>query len=251
MKSSNPIFKNDAFSDTTSYSITEAPMTVSGTMSKLLMLFAILMVAAFFVYYQFALHHYDFVNILGIAGVIVGFISAIICVFKHDLTPYVAPVYAFAQGLAMSFISCYLEKEYNGIVSQAIGITLIIVFVMAVLFKAGVIKATEKLRSVIFAATVTIGVFYLIVFIMSMFGHLIPYFDPNTVYYYSPIAIVINVAIALVAALNLILDFDFIEKGAQKCLPAVYEWYGAFGLLVTVIWLYIEILKLLSRLRKR
>ncbi len=244
MRTSNPILKDSVLE--TDYALTERPMSVSGTLNKLLLLALIMLFGAGAVYYQFSLQRLDYVNMLTMGGVIVGFIVAIVIAIAHKATPYLAPVYAFAQGAALSGISCYFESQFQGIVIQAISMTFVVVILMALLFKAGIIKATEKYRAVVFCATAAIGVFYLIAFILMLFHVNIPYFSAN-----SNITIIINAAIAIFAALNLILDFDFIERGSQAPLPALYEWYGAFGLLVTILWLYLEILRLLSRVRNR
>ena len=244
MKSSNPILRDDVLENT--YALTDRPMTVSGAVSKLMLLGLILMIAAGAVYYQFSLQHYDYVNILMWGGVIVGFILALIISFAHKTTPYLAPVYAFAEGAALSGISCFFEAAYPGIVIQAISMTFIVVFAMAVLYKLGLIKATEKFRAVIFSVTLAIGIFYLISLALMFFHINIPYFTSN-----SPLMLGINIVIAGIAALNLIIDFDFIENGANRMLPSLYEWYGAFGLMVTIVWLYIEILRILSRLRSK
>ncbi len=244
MKSSNPLLRDSILEQT--YALTERPMTIGGTMNKLMILSLIMICAAAAVYYQFSLKHFDFVNMLMIGGIIVGFISVILIAFKQNWTPYIAPVYAFSQGAVLSGISCFFEASLPGIVIQAISMTFLVVFVMALLYKAGAIKATQKFRSILLVATASIFVFYLVSFILMLFHVNIPYFYSN-----SPLAIGVNVVIAIIAALNLIIDFDFIEKGVQTPLPSVYEWYGAFGLLVTIVWLYIEILRLLSRLRDR
>lgn len=244
MKSSNPILNNSVLEKT--YDLTAKPMTVAGTMNKLLILAAIMLVGAAAVLYQFSLNHYDFISMIMIAGIIVGFVCAIVIAFKNDLTPYIAPVYAFSQGAVLSGISCFMEKELPGIVIEAVSMTFIVVFAMAILFRLGLIKATAKFKAVIFVATASIFLFYLISFVMALFGMHVAYFSST-----SNISIAVNVAIAIIAALNLIIDFDFIEKGVQTPLPSIYEWYGAFGLLVTILWLYIEILRLLSKLKRR
>lgn len=244
MKSSNPILKDSMLEQT--YALTERPMSVSGTMNKLMILAFVMLVGAAAVFYQFSLNHYDFVNMIMTTGIIVGLVCVIAIAFKTDLTKYLAPVYAFSQGAVLSGISCFFEKMYPGIVVQAISMTFIVVFAMALLFKLGIIKATAKFKAVLFVATFAIFIFYLISFVMSFFGALPNYFTS-----YSTASFVVNILIAIVAALNLIIDFDFIEKGVQAPLPASYEWYGAYGLLVTILWLYIEILRLLARARNR
>lgn len=244
MKSSNPILRDEVFEN--SYALTEQPMTITGTMNKLLLLALIMIVGAAAVFYQFTMHRFDLViNIMKI-GIFVGLGCAIAIAFKVNLTKYIAPIYAFSQGAVLSGISCFFEHEFPGIVIQAISMTLIVVLVMAMLFRAGIIRATEKFKSIILIATFSIFIFYLFSFIVSLFGTNISYFTSN-----STASIIINVVIAIIAALNLIIDFDFIEKGVQTPLPASYEWYGAYGLLVTILWLYIEILRLLAKAKKR
>lgn len=244
MKSTNPIFNENVYEQ--SYALTERPMTVAGTMNKLLILSLIMLVSAAAVYYQFSLGRYDFVNILTWAGVIIGLVLGIAIPFMKDKSPYLAPIYAFAEGAFISGISCFFEKMYSGIVTQAISVTFLVVFAMAVLYRVGLIKATEKFRAVIFTATLAIGLFYLISIILFFFKVNVPYFYSN-----SSLAIGVNVVIALVAALNLIIDFDNIDNGVRANLPSYFEWYCSFGLLVTIVWLYIEILRLLSKLRSR
>ena len=244
MKSSNPIFRDSALENV--YQLSERPMTVSGTMNKLLLLSLIMMAGAGAVYYQFSLQHYDFVHMLMIIGLVVSVVLAFIIAFKQNTAPYLAPIYAFAQGSLLSGISCFFEAAAPGIVIQAISMTFIVVFAMAFLFQIGAIRADEKFKSVILIATLAIGLFYLISILLSFFHVEIPYFSSV-----STTAIVINAVIAVIAALNLIIDFDFIQKGVSTALPAMYEWYGAFGLLVTILWLYLEILRLLMRLRDR
>ena len=244
MKSSNPIFRDSVLEN--AYALTERPMTVAGTMNKLLLLSLIMIVGAAAVFYQFYMQHYDYVHILMIAGAIVGIICAFIIAFKQKTTPYLAPVYAFAQGAVISGLSCIFEASFPGIVMQAISITFLTVFSMGLLFKSGIIKATEQFRSILFTATMAVVIFYLISFVLTLFSVNVPYFTSS-----SPISITINVVIACIAALNLIIDFDFIEKGVRTPLPSFFEWYGAFGLLVTILWLYVEVLRLLARLRDR
>ncbi len=244
MKSSNPMFKDDIFSK--SYALSERTMTVSGTMTKLMILTLIMMAGAGAVYYQFSLQHLDFVNSIMTFSLVVSVILAFILAFKNDWTPLLAPVYAFFQGALLSGISCFFESYAPGIVMQAISITFFVVFTMAILFKLGVIRATEKFRSTLVLATISICVFYLTSILLSFFGVQVPYFTSISLF-----SIGVNAVIAVIAALNLILDFDYIEKGVAAPLPSVYEWYGAFGLLVTILWLYLEILRILLRSRQR
>ncbi len=241
MKRTNPILRNDIYEQT--YALTERPMTISGTINKLLLLSLAMLASAAGVYYQFSLGRYDFVQSSLIGGIIIGFIVAIVLAFKRDLAKYLAPVYALAQGAAISAISCIFEAQLPGIVMQAVSITLLVVLAMALLFKTKIIRATETLKSTIAIGTLAIGLFYFVSFILMLFGVNIPYFTAT-----SPINIAVNAIIAGFAAFNLIIDFDFIEQGEKRMLPSTFEWYGAFGLLVTILWLYIEILRLLVRI---
>lgn len=249
MKSSNPILRESIIDNTEAYAITEKPMTVSGTMSKLLILSVVLFLGAGFAYYHFSLQHIDLLMKMFIGGIIISLVSCIVIAFKHTLVPYLAPVYAFCQGAVLSIVSCFFERAYHGIVMQAIFVTFTVVIVMAVLFKLRIIRATERFKSIIMLASLSIFVYYIIAFVLQCFGKGLAFFDPSTSYYYSPMAIGVNLIIAVVAACYLIIDFDFIEKGSERMLPSLYEWYGAFGLMTTIVWLYIEILRLLSRRR--
>ena len=240
MKSSNPMFRNDIYEQ--AYALEEKPMTVSGSINKLLLLSLVMLISASGVYYQFSLGRYDFVQSSLMGGIIIGFIVAIVLAFKKDLAKYLAPIYALAQGAAISAISCTFEAQLPGIVIQAVSITLLVVFVMALLFKTKILQATQTLKNAIAIGTGAIGLFYLVSFTLMLFGVNIPYFTAN-----SPLNLVVNIIIAGFAAFNLIIDFDFIREGERKMLPSSFEWYGAFGLLVTILWLYIEILRILLR----
>ena len=244
MKSTNPIFSGNVYDQ--AFALTERPMTVVGTMNKLLVLSLIMLVAAAAVYYQFSMGRYDYVSILTKAGLVIGFVLGIAIPFMKTKSPYLAPVYAFAEGALISGISCCLEKMYNGIVTQAISITFLVVFVMAILFRLGIIKATAKFNAVVLTATLAVALFYLISIALMFFGINITYFSNASI-----LSIGINIIVAALAALNLIIDFDNIEQGVRANYPAFFEWYFSFGLLVTIIWLYIEILRILAKARSR
>jgi len=246
MRSSNPMFRHNRDLSVQVDALSDRPMSSSATMSKLLLLSLIMIIAATAVFYQFSLGRMDYVNILTIGGAILGFIFVLILSFVPKTSPYLAPLYAFSEGAFLSGISCQFNQVYPGIVVSAVSITLITVSVMALLHKFRIIKATEKFRSVMFTAVIAIGVFYLISFVLSLFNVNIPYFTSN-----SNLAIIINVIFALVAAFYLIIDFDNIELGEQRMLPSLFEWYYAVGLLVTIVWLYLEVLRLLARLQSR
>ncbi len=245
MRSSNPIFSKN-LNITNEAELSERSMTVAGTMSKLMLLSVVMLISAAAVFYQFSMGRFDMVNIMMWIGVWVGLILAFVIPFFPKTAPYLAPIYAFAEGAFLSAVSCRYESVYSGIILQAVSITILTVFAMAFLFMTRIIKATDKFRAVIGTATLAIFIFYLISLILMLFHVNVPYFTSN-----STLFIAINVGIALVAALNLIMDFDNTERGVAARYPVFMEWYNAFGLLVTIVWLYIEILRLLTRLRDR
>ena len=183
---------------------------------------------------------------LAIAGVIVGFGLAILLRFKPHLAKFIAPIYAIVQGLVVGSFSRVYETYYDGVVVQAAGATVGVFVVMLVLYRTRVIDVTERFRKVVVTATMGVMVFYGVSLLISVFGGSVSFLSSP-----SPLGIGFSVLVAGLAAFNLALDFDFIERGAQQGLDKQFEWYAAFGLLVTVIWLYLELLRLLSKLRER
>lgn len=250
MRSSNPILRSNITHQI--YPATERPMTISGTMNKLLYFALISMIGVAISVYQYNLGHYDLLNMIMTYSFFPFLIIGLIIGFMPKTTPYLGTIFAFIQGAWIGAFSCFMQQIYEGIVSQAVSLTLLAVFVMALLFKIGAIKATEKFKSIIMVATFAVGIFYLISFIAMFFFHAsVAYFDMSNPAYSSPMAIGLNIVIVLISAFNLIIDFDFVENGARNQLPQIYEWYSAFGLMVTILWMYVEILRLLSRLRSR
>jgi uncharacterized YccA/Bax inhibitor family protein len=181
-----------------------------------------------------------------IGGAIVGFIFALITIFKKTAAPYTAPVYALAEGVFLGALSAVFEMNYPGIAFQAITLTFGTLFALLLAYKSGLIKVTENFKLGVVAATGGIALVYLVSFIMSFFGSGIPLIHSS-----GPWGIAFSGFVVIIAALNLVLDFDFIENAAEQGAPRYMEWYAAFGLLVTLVWLYIEILRLLSKLRSR
>ena len=222
MKTTNPVFNREIETQV----LDGAPMTVSGAVNKTFALLFCALIPAAAAWYQAMLGYTDKVNIIMTAGLIIG------------------AVYAFAEGAFLGGLSAAIEKIYPGIAVQAVGATFVVLFVMLALYRMKLIRATEKLRSVILAATFAIMLVYLGSFIASFFGVQIPF-----VYGGGIIGIAFSVIVVIVAALNLILDFDVIEKCAAGMLPKYYEWYTAFGLMLTLVWLYMEILRLIAILR--
>ena len=219
-------------------------MTVNGTLQITAAMGLILVAAAAFTWSKFSLGYTDFGSMLTGIGAIGGFILALIICFTR--TKYLVPVYAGLEGLFIGGISAIFEASYPGIVVQAVVGTFAALFSMLFLYRVRLIQCTDKFRSVIFISTLSIAGIYLVDFIGRFFGHSVPVI--NTA---SNLGILSSIVVIIIVALNLIIDFDFIEQGEKRMLPKDYEWFGAFGLMVTIVWLYIEILKLLSKLASR
>ena len=220
------------------------PMTVNGTIQITAFLGLLLVASAEFCWSRFTLGYTDMGMMLTAGGAIVGFILALVIAFTR--VKYLIPVYAACEGLFLGGISASFEASYPGIVSQAVAGTFAALFSMLILYRAKLIQCTDKFRSVIFIATCSIAVLYLINFIGHFFHYAVPVINSS-----SNFGIAFSIIVVIIAALNLIIDFDFIERGARNMLPKDMEWYGAFGLMVTIVWLYLEILRLLAKLQDR
>lgn len=220
------------------------PMTVNGAINKTFILFGFLLIGSLAVWNLFFQGYSDKVTMLTMVGAIGGLISAFVYIATKN--PIVAGIYATLEGLALGGFSAMIEKAYPGIAIQAVSATLIVLFSMLFLYRIGAIKCTDKFRSVLFISTFSILGIYIINFIGSFFGMHVP-----QIFTSSLIGIGFSLIVVVIASLNLIIDFDFIERGAQQMIGKSYEWYGAFGLMVTLVWLYIEILNLLAKLRDR
>ena len=243
-RSGNPALNKssfDSFSRTSRGAEINEVMTIKGTVDKTAIGLFLLIFSG---YYSFA----PGMTYLIPVGVFGGLIVAIITIFKKEWSPITVPIYAILEGLAMGSISYMFNQAYEGIVMQAIGLTLGILASLLLAYRSGMIKATENFKLGVVAATGGIFLVYMASFVMSFFGASISVLDPTNS---SLMSIGFSLFIIVIASLNLVLDFDFIEEGAEKGAPKYMEWYGAFGLLVTLIWLYLEILKLLSKLRSR
>ncbi|MGB6431364.1 MAG: Bax inhibitor-1/YccA family protein [Candidatus Acidiferrales bacterium] len=181
-----------------------------------------------------------------IGGAIAGLIFALVTVFKKRWSPITAPIYALCEGLLLGGISALLEQQYPGIAIQAMGLTFGVTAVMLVLYTSRVLRATPKFTMGVIAATGGIFLLYMVDIAMGFFGHHIALLNSS-----GPWGIGLSVVIVIIAALNLILDFGFVETGVQASAPKYMEWYGAFGIMVTLVWMYVEILNLLAQLRNR
>ncbi len=249
-KSGNPTLSEKRFKDTVLEEVVthENAMTVRGTLNKFGFLFLMVMGTAFYSWKEFA--GGGNVQPLILVGAIGGLIVAIVMMFKKEWAPWLAPAYALLEGLFVGAISAYYNfafaEQAPGIVINAVGLTFGTAVAMYLLYSFKIIKATAKFRAIIITATAGIAVFYLIAWALSFFGITIPFLHEG-----SAMGIGFSVFVVALAALNLILDFDMIEKGAELGAPKYMEWYGAFGLLVTIVWLYLEILRLLSKISKK
>ena len=242
---------NPALSDTTFRSEGRAvgeSMTLQGTVNKTGILLGILVLTAVYTWNLFfQTGNPAAVMPIAIGGAIGGFVLALSTIFKKAWSPYTAPIYAALEGLFLGGISAIFEYQYPGIVIQATGLTLGTLASLLVLYKLGIIKPTENFRLMIVSATMGIAVLYLISMIMNMFGSSgIGFIHSNGLF-----GIGFSLFVVAIAALNLVLDFDFIEQGSELGAPKYMEWFGAFSLMVTLIWLYLEMLRLLAKLRSR
>jgi uncharacterized YccA/Bax inhibitor family protein len=244
MRSANPVLSDATFRNISRASHGNA-MTLSGTVNKSFLLTGMLIIAAAYTWGKCLTNPGLYGMYMGV-GFIGGFIFALITTFKKTAAPYTAPIYAILEGVGLGALSVMFETKYPGIVFQALLGTFGTLFSLLMAYRSGLIKATENFKLGVAAATGAIFFLYLISFILGLFG--VPM---NFLHDSSPLSIGISVIIIIVAALNLVMDFDFIEKGAEQGLPSYMEWYAAFGLLVTLVWLYIEFLRLLAKLQSR
>ncbi|MBP3965654.1 MULTISPECIES: Bax inhibitor-1/YccA family membrane protein [Paenibacillus] len=242
-RSGNPTLNDKSFEKSGHY-LGADRMTIEGTVNKAFITLAILLGAAFATWSMY----FNGQNVTGFAigGAIGGLILALVISFKPTTARYLVPVYAALEGAFLGALSASYEGRFNGITLQAALITMCVFIALLLAYKTRLIKATENFKLGVFAATAGIALVYLVSIVLGMFGVTVPYLHDNSL-----IGIGISLVIVIVAALNLVLDFDFIEQGAQRGAPKYMEWYGAFGLIVTLVWLYIEILRLLSKLRSR
>lgn len=250
MNSSNPFFKTKSFKENEEVTHDAViidynqTMTVSGTINKSFLML-ILLVASAAITWTMA---YNGQNpmVFTIGGAIVALILVLIAVFKPQFSAYLAPGYAIFEGLFIGGVSAIFEVMYPGIVIQAVSCTFVTFMVCFGLYKYEIVKVTERFKSVVLAATLAIASYYLISWLLSMFTSFQAVHQGN-----SMMSIGISVFVIVIAALNLFLDFDQIEKGVQQKMPKYMEWYGAMGLMITLVWLYIEFLRLLSKLSSR
>ncbi len=239
---SNPVLSEKALQDTQSIPDTSTAasqsMTVTGAVNKSFLLGLLMLSTAVWSWLN-PNPTFLWMGALGGLGVV------IVCVFKKEWAPWLAPLYAGLEGLFLGTISAFYGSLYNGIVFQAITLTMAVFFAMLFLYKTRLIVVTERLRAGVVMATAAIAIVYVLNFVLSFFGIQMPFLHQTGI-----VGIGISLVIIGVAAMNLLLDFDFFEKGEQYGAPAYMEWFAAMGLLITLVWLYIEILRLLSMLQR-
>jgi uncharacterized YccA/Bax inhibitor family protein len=245
-KSGNPAINEKIFRSVTAEG--DDVMTINGAMKKFGLMLLMLLGGAAFTWDLF----YQGQNVMpwAMGAALGGFVVALIIIFKKTWAPQLALGYALLEGLFLGAISAVLNaafaQKYPGIVMQAVLLTMGVAVAMFALYYFRVLQATQTFKKVVIAATIGIGLFYLVAMIMNMFGAEMPYLHSN-----GPIGIGISLFVVAIAALNLIMDFDMIEQGAAQGAPKYFEWYSAFGLMVTIVWLYLEMLRLLSKLASR
>ncbi len=252
-KTSNPALGQNTFSDAarSQYggSLVDAAgrMTLSGTVNKTGILLLCAVVTAAWTWNQFMQTH-DPSSVAPelLLGALGGFIAAMVTIFKKTWAPVTAPIYALLEGMVLGGLSALFEVKYPGIAMQAVGLTFGTLFVMLFLYKSGVIKVTQKFRMGVVAATGGIMVFYLLTWLLNMF-HISAF---SSVFGSGLVGIGFSLFVVAIAALNLVLDFDFVEQGVAYGAPKYMEWYAAFGIMVTLVWLYLEMLRLLSKMRR-
>jgi uncharacterized YccA/Bax inhibitor family protein len=254
MKTSNPALGQNTFSDFErsqyggNLADAAARMTLSGTVNKTGILLLCVVATAAWTWNSFlGTRDPGFASLAMLLGALGGFAIGLITCFKKEWSPVTAPIYALLEGLALGGLSAIFELRYPGIAFQAVTLTFGTLLALLLLYKSGLIKVTAKFRLGVFAATGAVAIFYFLQFILGIFH--IPLF--TSVYGSGVIGIGFSLVVVAIAALNLILDFDFVERGVASGAPKYMEWYAAFGIIVTLVWLYLEILRLLSKLRSR
>ncbi len=249
LSSSNPAFSQDIFAGYDQvYGVDRSHVTtVQGTMSKSALLLAIVSATGIWTWGAVGDGRMGLEVVVGAA--IAGFVVSLITIFKPTTAPWTAPLYAAMEGVFLGGISRVIEAAvvaknpaFAGIALQAVSLTVGVALVMAFLYATGTIRVTEKLRSGVVMATGAVCLFYIVSLLLRMFGY------GSLTWSSSPLGIGFSVLVVGIAAFNLLLDFDFIEEAARREAPKYMEWYGAFGLLVTLVWLYLEILRLLAKL---
>lgn len=242
MRTANPAMKDATFTKSLPGVGT---MTLQGAVNKTIILLALVVIGAGYTWNLFFNQGAQAVQPWMIGGLIGGLVFALVTIFKARWSPVTAPVYAVLEGLFIGGISALFEQRFPGIVIQAVGLTFGTLFALLLVYKSGLIKVTQNFRLGILAATGGIALVYLVSIVGGFFGWQMPLIHDS-----GPVGILFSLFVVVIAALNLVLDFDFIERG-DGVAPRYMEWYAAFGLIITLVWLYLEMLRLLAKLRER
>jgi len=250
MRSGNPALGQNTFLDIGSGRVvsgSDQAMSINGTVNKTGILLLLIMISAMYTWSLYTgPESMSAITPLLLIGGIGGFILALVTIFKKQWAPVTAPFYALLQGLLLGGLSSMMESRFPGIVIQAVGLTFGTLGALLMAYRSGLIRATENFKLGVVAATGGIFLLYMVNIVMGFFGHSIGFIHES-----GWMGIGFSAFVVVVAAMNLVLDFDFIEKGVESGAPKYMEWYGAFGLIVTLVWLYLEILRLLSKLQSR
>ncbi len=240
METNNPVFNS---SKLVHAQYGDQAMSIGGTINKAIILFALMLMSAGASWIAFLNGYSSLFGVLQLGGLIGGLILAFMTIFKPVRAPKTAPLYAMCEGFAIGGFSIVLNAQYAGIITAAIGLTMSIFAAMLLIYKTGIIKVTDNLKIAIISAMTGILVFRLLMFVFGLFGVNVSIFNSGT------LGLVMSLIIIGVASFNLMLDFDFINQGEGQGYAKFMEWYFAFGLLVSIVWLYVEILRMFSRRR--
>lgn len=243
-RSNNPVLKESAFTGQIS---TGQAMTIQGTVNKTGLLLLCVVVTSAWTWGLSRSETPEAAMPWMLGGAFGGCIVALVTIFKKQWSPLTAPIYALLEGLFLGGISAYFERSYPGIAVRAVTLTFATLLILLLAYKTGIVRATRGFKLGILTATGAIALVYAANMIMSLFFHR----QITSLYSSSPLGIGISLFVVVIAALNLIIDFDMIENAAKMGAPRYMEWYGAFGLMITLVWLYTEILRLLGKLQRR
>ena len=242
-RTSNPALNSNTFKNVVKKDSLhlDNTMTIRGTVDKTALALCLLVISG---YYSFSQAN----STLMMTGMGMGLLLLLTTIFKKSWSPYTVPLYSISQGFVVGGISYFYNSQYEGIVLQSVLLTILVLFSMLFAYRSKIIMPTENFKLAVFSAIMAILLLYVIGFFMGLFGTGLSILDPRN----SSIASIgFSVFVVAIGAFSLVIDFDFIEEGAEKGAPKYMEWYGAFGLLVTLIWLYVEILRLIAKLRNR
>ncbi len=243
MRTSNPALNEQIFEAVPYYG--EKAMTISGAINKTAVLLLLAVVTGSWAWYKTSLAPASAAPWV-MTGAIGGFIVAMVTIFKKEWSAMTAPIYAILEGLALGAISAIFETKYKGIVFMAVFLTFGVLACMLIAYRSGIIRPTQRFLAGVASATGAIALYYIISLVLGVFGVNAPLIHSST-----PMGILFSVVVVVIASLNLVLDFHMIEQGAGQGAPKYMEWYCAFGLMVTLVWLYLEILRLLAKLQDR